>query len=81
MDDDFDKLMRESFQELTRNFSETLNRFIVFKNEDKVVEIPFGAGQRSKYINELINYFESLEEYEKCTVLKKLKDLVDYHGD
>ena len=79
--DDLDELMRESYQELTKNFSQTLIRFVVFKNEDQAVEIPPHVGQRSKYINELIKYFESLEEYEKCKNLKQLKDLVEKEGD
>lgn len=80
-DDSVDSLMRESYEELTKNFSQTLTRFIVFKNNEKAVEIPCGVGQRIKYINELIKYFENLEEYEKCIELNKLKELVEKDGD
>ena len=63
---DKDSLMRASYYQITRNFTKTVNRFVAFKDEDKLIEIPHGIGQRSKFIDLMIKYFESLEEYEKC---------------
>lgn len=76
-----DALMRSAFYTLTRNFTKSVNRFVVFKDGENIVEIPHGIGQRSKFINVLINYFEALEEYEKCDKLVKLKELVIMAGD
>lgn len=76
-----DALMRAAYYTLTRNFTKTINRFVVFKDGSNVVEIPHGINQRSKFIEVLIIYFEENEEYEKCDKLLKLKDLVIMSGD
>lgn len=78
---DKDSLMRASYYQITRNFTKTVNRFVAFKDEDKLIEIPHGIGQRSKFIDLMVKYFESLEEYEKCNKLMKLKELVMMAGD
>jgi hypothetical protein len=78
---DRDSLMRASYYQITRNFTKTVNRFIVFKDSERLIEIPHGIGQRSKFIDLMIKYFEELEEYEKCTKLLKLKELVIMAGD
>ena len=76
-----DALMRAAFYTLTRNFTKTVNRFVVFKDGENIVEIPHGIGQRSKFIDVLVIYFEEQEEYEKCDKLLKLKELVMDAGD
>jgi hypothetical protein len=53
----------------------------VFKDDDRLIEIPHGIGQRSKFIDLMVKYFEALEEYEKCDKLMKLKELVIMAGD
>jgi hypothetical protein len=78
---DKDSLMRASYYQITRNFTKTVNRFIVFKDNERLIEIPHGIGQRSKFIDLMIRYFEELEEYEKCNKLVKLKELVIMAGD
>ena len=78
---DKDSLMRASYYQITRNFTKTVNRFIVFKDDDRLIEIPHGIGQRSKFIDLMIKYFEQIEEYEKCERLMKLKELVMMAGD
>lgn len=78
---DKDSLMRASYYQITRNFTKTVNRFIVFKDEDRLIEIPHGIGQRSKFIDLMVKYFEEIEEYEKCERLMKLKELVMMAGD
>jgi|TARA_B100000768_G_C11278541_1_gene377233 hypothetical protein len=78
---DKDSLMRASYYQITRNFTKTVNRFIAFKDSDHIVEIPHGIKQRSTFIDLMIKYFESLEEYEKCNKLLKLKELVIMAGD
>lgn len=76
-----DALMRSSYSIITRNFTKTVNRFIAFQDGKNTIEIPHGKGQRSKFIQVLVEYFEVLEEYEKCDTLMKLKDLVIMAGD
>lgn len=78
---DKDSLMRASYYQITRNFTKTVNRFVAFKDENRLIEIPHGISQRSKFIDLMIKYFESLEEYEKCNKLMKLRDLVIMAGD
>jgi len=76
-----DNIMRSSYYTLTRNFTKTVNRFIVFQEGKDLIEIPHGMSQRSKFIELLIEYFEKMEEYEKCDTLMKLKALVLMAGD
>ncbi len=76
-----DGIMRSSYYTLTRNFTKTVNRFIVFQEGKDLIEIPHGIHQRSKFIELLIEYFEKMEEYEKCDTLMKLKALVLMAGD
>jgi hypothetical protein len=76
-----DNIMRSSYYTLTRNFTKTVNRFIVFQEGKDLIEIPHGMKQRSKFIELLIEYFEKMEEYEKCDTLMKLKALVIMAGD
>jgi len=78
---DKDSIMRASYYQITRNFTKTVNRFVAFKDEDRLIEIPHGISQRSKFIDLMIKYFESLEEYEKCNKLMKLRELVMMAGD
>jgi len=78
---DKDSLMRASYYQITRNFTKTVNRFIVFKDDDRLIEIPHGIGQRSKFIDLMVRYFEEIEEYEKCERLMKLRELVIMAGD
>jgi len=79
--EDKDSLMRECYYIITRNFTKTINRFVVFKSEGKSIEIHSGAGNRSKFIDMMIEYFVETEEYEKCEKLKKLKELVIMAGN
>lgn len=79
--EDHSKLMQESYELLVKNMTKSVNRFVVYKEGTQTVEIPHGIGQRSKYIDLLIKHFEELEEYEKCTNLQELKELVVMAGD
>lgn len=78
---DKDSLMRASYHTITLNFTKTINRFIVFKDGTNIIEIPHGIGQRGQFIDILIKYFETLEEYEKCKILIDLKELVIETGN
>lgn len=78
---DKDSLMRSSYYIITKNFTKTINRFVVFRDGSNIIDIPHGTGQRSKFIDLLLEYFIELEEYEKCETLKKLKELVIMAGD
>jgi len=78
---DNNELMEISYELITRNYTKTVNRFVVYKEGGQTIEIPHGIGQRSKYIDLLIGHFSELEEYEKCTNLKELRELVIMAGD
>ena len=79
--DDRDAMMRASYYILTKNFTKTINRFVVFQEGKQIVQIPHGIGQRSLYLDILIRYFEEIEEYEKCAKLAKLRAEVIEFGD
>ena len=79
--EDRDSLMRSSYYTITRNFTKTVNRFVVFKEGSDIIEIPHGIGPRAEFIDILIVYFEEIEEYEKCQKLVKLKELVVMAGN
>ena len=76
-----DSLMRASYYIVTRNFTKTVNKFIVFKDNDRSIEIQHGIGDRSKFVDMMIEYFEKMEEYEKCNKLLKLRELIMMSGD
>jgi hypothetical protein len=73
---DRDSLMRTSYYIVTRNFTKTINRFVVFIDDGKSIEIPHESGHRVKFVDMLIEYFEGLEEYEKCNRLLMLRELI-----
>jgi hypothetical protein len=79
--DDRDAMLRASYYIITKNFTKTINRFVVFQDGKQIVQIPHGIGQRSRYIDMLIKYFEDIEEYEKCSKLAKLRAEVIEFGD
>ena len=78
---DNNELMQSSYELVTRNFTKTVNRFVVYKEGNQTIEIPHGIGQRSQYIDLLIKHFSELEEYEKCKNLQELRELVIMAGD
>jgi len=79
--EDKDSLMRNCYYTITRNFTKTVNKFVVFQSEGNSIEIYGGSGNRSKFIDMMIEYFVGTEEYEKCEKLMKLKELVLMAGD
>ena len=78
---DRDFLMRATFDCLMMDVKRTLKNFIVFEEGDVVAEVRKGTGERVKVIDTLIKYFEKLEEYEKCSQLVKLRDLIIENGN
>ena len=78
---DKDFLMRATFDCLTVDVNRTLKNFIVFEEGDTVAEIKKGTGERVIVINILICYFEAIEEYEKCSELMVLKELILENGN
>ena len=78
---DKDFLMRATYDCLTMDINRTLKNFIVFEEGDVVAEVRKGTGERVKVIDTLIKYFETKEEYEKCSELVKLKKLIIENGN
>lgn len=79
--DNLDYIMRASYDSLMMDVEKTIDEFIVFSEDDEVVEIERGRGERSIFIDGMIKYFESIEEYEKCATLIDLKRTVLEHGN
>ena len=78
---DKDFLMRATFDCLTMDVNRTLKNFIVFEEGDVVAEVRKGTGERVQVIETLIKYFETKEEYEKCSQLLKLRMLIIENGN
>jgi len=79
--DTLDYVMRTSFDSLMMDTDRTIDEFIVFTVDDEVIEIDQGTGERSKFIDGMIKYFESIEEFEKCQSLVDLKTIIIENGD
>lgn len=71
-DKDLDKLMRSSYQSLIADEEQSLISFIVFNSDDEIIQID-STKDKIVYLNGLIKYFESTEEFEKCEDLLRLK--------
>ena len=67
----FDTLVRKSY-ECAIN-SDINDVFIIYEEDNEIVEIPYNMKSRMKVIDKLIKFFEDIEEYEKCQVLLKIK--------
>jgi len=80
-DKDIDYVMKNSYDSLIIDIDKTIEEFIVFTIDDEVIEIEQGKGERSKFIDGMINYFETIEEFEKCQNLINLKVAVIKNGD
>ncbi len=78
---DRDFLMRATFDCLMMDVSRTLKNFVVFEEGDVVAEVRRGTGERVQVIDTLIKYFEKSEEYEKCSQLVKLRELIIENGN
>lgn len=79
--EEYDSVMRSSYISLTSNIEETLKEFIVFNRNGDLIEINQGTEEKCQFINELINYFESIEEFEKCQKLLDLKIIIKKHNN
>lgn len=74
-DKDLDKLMRSSYQSLIADEEQSLISFIVFNSDDEVIQID-STKDKVVYLNGIIKYFESIEEFEKCEDLLRLKKAI-----
>jgi len=72
-----DSLIRKTYSKLTEDIAKTLKNFIIFADEESVIEVPAGHGDRSKIIEVVMSYFADKEEYDKCEKLQHLMDLLN----
>ena len=79
--ENLDYIMRASYDSLMMDIDKTIDEFVVFSEDSDVIEIDRGRGERSKFINGMIKYFESTEEFEKCQALVDLKEIIIENGD
>jgi hypothetical protein len=73
--------MNASYDSLVRDVERTLDIFIIFEDDDTVIEVPKGKGHRSVAIDKIINFFLEEEEYEKCVVLRDIREKIIKSGD
>lgn len=70
-DPELDKLLRKCYNSVLR--SDINNTFILYEDNDEMVEIPYDIDSRLLAIEKLIFYFQELEEYELCHQLVLIK--------
>lgn len=76
--DEFDKLIRKCCKSMLR--SDINNSFIIYEDNDEIVEIPYDIEKRMLAIDKVIFYFQELEEYELCHQLVLLKQKANKFG-
>jgi hypothetical protein len=68
-------LMKSAFNTILSNKNRALRYFVIYEEGDTVIDIPDNFQNRILFLEKLINYFESTEEYEKCQELFTFKSL------
>ena len=79
--ENLDYVMNTSYDSLIMDADRTIDEFIVFTKDDEVIEIEQGTGERSIFIDVMIEYFESIEEFERCQKLIELKQIIIENGN
>ena len=74
---EIDHVMRSSYKSLTLDIESTLNRFIVFNDDDEIIEISDNKKEKKLFLDKLIHYFEEIEEFEKCQEILDLKKMIN----
>jgi hypothetical protein len=69
--DPLDKLVRKCYQCIVK--SNINDIFVIYEDNDEVIEIPYDMKIRLRAIDKVISYFEKLEEYEMCQELFLIK--------
>jgi len=75
-DKQIDELIRKTYDIIVEDIPKTLKNFVIFVDEESVIEVPSGTGDRVKVIKVLLDYFKDIEEYDKCSKLEKLINLL-----
>jgi len=70
-DIELDKLIRKCYTSVLQ--SDINNTFVIYEDNDKIVEIPYDLEKRILAVDKLIFYFQELEEYELCHQLVLIK--------
>jgi hypothetical protein len=77
-DEELDKLVRKCYQCVLK--SDINDIFIIYEDQDEVVEIPYDVKVRIRAIDKIISYFEKFEEYELCHELVLIKQKAQEFG-
>jgi hypothetical protein len=77
-DEELDKLVRKCYQCVLK--SDVNDIFIIYEDQDEVVEIPYDVKVRIRAIDKIISYFEKFEEYEMCHELVLIKQKAQEFG-
>jgi hypothetical protein len=77
-DEELDKLVRKCYQCVLK--SDINDIFIIYEDQDEVVEIPYDVKVRLRAIDKIISYFEKFEEYEMCHELVLIKQKAQEFG-
>lgn len=77
-DEELDKLVRKCYQCVLK--SDINDIFIIYEDQDEVVEIPYDVKIRLRAIDKIISYFEKFEEYEMCHQLVLIKQKAQEFG-
>ena len=77
-DEELDKLVRKCYQCVLK--SDINDIFIIYEDQDEVVEIPYDVKVRLRALDKIISYFEKFEEYEMCHELVLIKQKAQEFG-
>jgi hypothetical protein len=77
-DEELDKLVRKCYQCVLK--SDINDIFIIYEDQDEVVEIPYDVKVRLRAIDKILSYFEKFEEYEMCHELVLIKQKAQEFG-
>jgi hypothetical protein len=77
-DIELDKIIRKCYTSVIR--SDINNTFVIYEDNDKIIEIPHDIEKRVLAIDKLIFYFQELEEYERCHQLVLIKQKANQLG-
>jgi len=77
-DEELDKLVRKCYRCVLK--SDINDIFIIYEDQDEVVEIPYDVKVRLRAIDKILSYFEKFEEYEMCHELVLIKQKAQEFG-
>jgi len=82
---EIDQIMIMSYENLFekgKSFTEIIKNFELYNDGEHIIDVHPNKDERIKFIENMLEYFLKLEEYEKCSKINKFKDeLINFYKD